>query len=512
MRRAAHRLALSSCIAVLLPAVCAATALGHAQLLRSAPRDGQTLERSPRAVVLTFNEGIEASFVRLRVQDAAGRRVDRGAPYHPRGREELLAIRLQDDLTGRYVASYRVISADGHPVTKRTSFRVRPPEPPPDRKGDEEQMQPAPAPGGGDEMMPAAPAEEEEHLGSETGPVTDTAFTAARGLGYLAIAIAVGAVAFLLVAWLPALATHAGGGGDWRAVSERFARRLRRIAFGAVLLGLVVTPLAIVLEAATAVGVSFSAALDADAIDAVSGTRVVQAWSARWLVWLLLGIVLVIMLRPQRAPVLRRAALGATGTALGPRVSGLNVAVVLVGVVALALTAPLAGHSGSYSPEAVLIGTDVLHVVSMSTWLGGLLVLVLVLPAAARALAPHERTPLLADVTSRFSRMALVAVTLLLLTGTVQAVSLVGSWDALVNTGYGRLVLAKIATVTVLISLGAYNQRRLLPRLRRQALEGAEPGQAARLLRRSVAVEVGFALLVLSVTSVLVVTQPAVAG
>jgi copper transport protein len=514
------RVTLTTLIALLVPAIFAATAVGHSKLLKSEPRDGQTLKQSPRAVTLTFNEGIEAEFVRLRVEDSSGRSVVRGEPYHPGGREERVAVRLQSDLDGRYVASYRVISADGHPVTKRTSFRVRPPAPPPEEEDEEsgmggvagesaEQMPPS----GREEQdaMGPAPAPEEEHMG-EAGPVTDTAFAIARGLGYLAIALAIGAVAFLLVAWLPALAAQAGGGADWRSASERFLRRLRRVAFFAVLLGLIVTPLAIVLEAATAVGVSFTAALDADAIDAVSETRVVEAWSARWLVWLVFGVVLAMLLRPQRAPVLRRAALGATGTALGPGVPRRYLVALLAAVLALALTAPLAGHSGGYSPEALLIGTDVVHVLSMSAWLGGLVMLVLVLPGAARALSPNERTPLLAAATSRFSRMALIAVTLLLLTGIIQSVALINSWEAVYDTGYGRLVLAKVAIFGALNSLGAYNQRRLLPRLRQQALEGTEPGRAASLLRRAVAFEVGFALVVLGVTSVLVVTEPPVGG
>jgi copper transport protein len=509
------RVTLTTVIALLLSALFATTAFGHAQLLGSDPRDGQTLKRSPRTVTLTFNEGIEAEFVRLRVEDSSGRSVSRGDPYHPRDREELVAVRLQPGLEGRIVASYRVISADGHPVTKRTAFRVRPPAPPPEEEPaeEEEQMEPAPATGGGGEeepMPPAAGAEEEEHL-AEAGTVTDTAFAAARGLGYLAMALAIGAVAFLLLAWLPALATQAGGGADWRAASERFAARMRRIVFGAVLLGLVITPIAIVLEAATALGISFWSAFDADAIDAVSETRVVQAWSVRWLVWLVLGVVLVMMLRPQRAPVLRRAALGATGTALGPSVPGRYVVAVVAAVLALALTAPLAGHSGGYDPEALLIGTDVVHVLSMSTWLGGLVMLLLVLPVAVRALSEVERTPLLAAATSRFSRMAMIAVSLLLLSGIIQSVVLIGSWEAVYDTAYGRLVLVKVALFLGLIGLGAYNQRRLLPRLRAQALEGGEPGRAAALLRRAVGFEVGFALVVLGVTSVLVVTQPGIA-
>jgi hypothetical protein len=85
------------------------------------------LERSPRTVLLVFDEAIDAEFVRLQVVDRSGRRVDRGGPYHPGGREERLAVRLEPGLEGAYAASYRVISEDGHPVVKRTPFRVRPP-------------------------------------------------------------------------------------------------------------------------------------------------------------------------------------------------------------------------------------------------------------------------------------------------------------------------------------------------------------------------------------------------
>ena len=127
---AAIRVALVVVVTATLASVTfASAAFAHAELLRSSPRDGQVVERSPRVVVLTFDEGIEAAFVRLRVQDAGGRRVDRGEPYHPGGREDRLAVELESKLEGRYFASYRVISADGHPVTKQATFRVRPPAP-----------------------------------------------------------------------------------------------------------------------------------------------------------------------------------------------------------------------------------------------------------------------------------------------------------------------------------------------------------------------------------------------
>jgi copper transport protein len=501
--RVAFRPSVALAAAILGFAVLAAAALGHAKLLESRPKAGQVLERSPRTVVLVFNEGIDAEFVQLQVQDSAGRRVDRAEPYHPAGREERLAVRLRSGLEGAYVASYRVISEDGHPVVKRTTFRVRPPMP-----ADEKEKRMEPAPSGGGPM----PDDAAGHEDLATGGVTDAAFAVARGLGYLAIAIAVGGLVFLFVAWLPALAHVAGGGSTWLNVSESFTRLLRRIVLGAVLLGLTATASAIVLEAATATGTSFWSALDLDALDAVADTRVVRSWIARLGVWLLLGVIAIVLLRPSRVPALRRAALGPVGTAPGPAWSRPQVLLVGAAIVALALTVALAGHSATYSPRGLLVSTDTVHVLCVSAWFGGLVMLLFAVPVAARPLRRRERIPLLAGVAARFSGLAVVAVALLLLAGIVQAVALVGAVDALVETAYGRLVLAKIALLLGVISLGAYNQRRLLPQLRTVAGAGEEPEHAAALLRRSVAFEVGLALIVLGVTSVLVATQPAAAA
>jgi copper transport protein len=509
MVRAAIRMALAVVAAVLASVMLAPAAFAHADLLRASPRDGAVLERSPRVVVLTFDEGIEPAFVRLRVQDAAGRRVDRGEPDHPQGREEQLAVGLESGLEGRYFVSYRVISADGHPVTRETKFTVRPPAPVDDRKPErDEGAMPPPAQDDGATMPPPAGGAHED---SESGAMTSAAFAAARGLGYLAMALALGGIVFLLVIWLPALARVAGAAAGWAELSERFGRRARAIVLGAALLGVVATALAIVLEGATAAGISLWAAIDPDVLEVVSETRVVQAWSARLVVWLVLAALVVAIMRPSRMPVLRRAALGADGTALASGPSRAQTFVLFAAIAALAITAPLAGHAASHSPRVLTVGSDTVHVLAMCAWLGGLVMLVLALPFAARALAPTDRTPLLATVVGRFSRMAMLAVTLLLLSGIVNSIVLVASFDALVETAYGRLVLAKIALFGALISLGAFNRRRMLPQLRALAARGDPPGPAATVLRRAVGLEVGFAIVVLGVTSVLVATQPAAA-
>jgi copper transport protein len=388
------------------------------------------------------------------------------------------------------------------------AFLVRPPmqEMKPSEGSEEGAMSP-PAGGGpeGPAMKPAGGAHED--VG--TGEVTEAAFAVTRGLGYLAIALAVGGAVFLFAVWLPAIAHVAGSASGWLVASETFTRMVRRIVEGAVLLGLAATAAAIVLQAATATGTSFWAALDPDALDAVSDTRPVRAWGVRLGVWLVFGIVLLVVLRPRHAPGLRRAVLGATGAAPGPPLSRRLVLLIAVVSVVLALTAAMAGHSATHSPSGVLVLADTLHVLSMSAWLGGLALLLLALPAAARALQARDRIPLRAAAAARFSRLATISVALLLLSGAVQSIALVGALDAFVETAYGRLVLAKIALFVGLVSFGAYNQRRLLPRLRAVENRQEEPERAAALLRRSVACEIGLALVVLGVVSVLVATDPA---
>jgi copper transport protein len=486
----------------------AAMASAHADLVRTEPRQGQVLERSPRSVVLTFDEAVDPGLVRLQVSAAGGRSVGRGEPFHPSGREEILAVRLAPRLAGTYVARFRVISGDGHPVAKRLTFRIRP------RPADDEAGQAA-SPAAPQQQPPEPspmPEEEGEHAGSGTGNVTEVSFAAARAIGYLAIAMTIGGALFMFVAWLPALPQVATGRTEWIDVSTIFGRHLRQLVLGSVAVGLIATAVAVVLEAATAVGVSFWSALDPEVIDGVSGVRPVQAWTVRIVVWLALGVALFMALRPRRVPAMRRAALGADGTAIGPAQSRSQLLVLLGAAVALALTAALAGHSGGHSPRALLIGTDTVHVLCMSAWLGGLVTLLVALAVTARTLPAHDRTPLMAVVVSRFSWVARIAVTLLLLTGVIQSLALVGSFRALVDTDYGLLVLAKIGLFAILIGLGAYSQRWALPRLRQLAVAGSEPGRAAALLHRAVALEVGLALVVIAVTSVLVVTDPASGG
>ena len=107
-----------------------ATALGalapaagaHATLEQSSPERGAVLQTPPKAVALSFDEPVEAAFGALRVFDAKGNPVTTGALRRPEGSK--LEVALPELADGPYTVTYRVVSADGHPVSGGLTFQV----------------------------------------------------------------------------------------------------------------------------------------------------------------------------------------------------------------------------------------------------------------------------------------------------------------------------------------------------------------------------------------------------
>ncbi len=86
-------------------------AWAHAVLLATQPADGAALEKAPAEIVLRFNEPVAP--VALRVLDATG--ADR-AMATPRAQDNEIRLELPELPTGGYVVSWRVVSADSHPI------------------------------------------------------------------------------------------------------------------------------------------------------------------------------------------------------------------------------------------------------------------------------------------------------------------------------------------------------------------------------------------------------------
>ena len=175
---------------------------------------------------------------------------------------------------------------------------------------------------------------------------------------------------------------------------------------------------------------------------------------------------------------------------------------VALGACAVAVCAPaLTGHTRAATPEVLAVGADMLHLVAGGIWLGGLVALVLVLPDLG------GRRTLAAEVLARFSVVAAGVLVALVVTGTFLAWRVAGSWEVLVETGYGRLLLVKIAAALVAVLIAGWNRFALVPRLQ-DAAKRRERREGAHLLVRTTAAEAAVLVAVLLVTGFLVDRSP----
>jgi len=165
-----------------------------------------------------------------------------------------------------------------------------------------------------------------------------------------------------------------------------------------------------------------------------------------------------------------------------------------------------AGHAVGVAPGSALPAlVNAVHLVATGAWLGALPPLALLLAAASREDGADSR-PFAVLAAHRFSTWALAVMTVIVVTGVWNAWNEVGGVPGLVGTGYGRLVLLKVALLLPVLALAAWNRGSLLPRL---GGDGATVGRPAmRSLAGFVAVEaiVGAALVV--VAAALALTPP----
>jgi copper transport protein len=463
------RTRLASCLAVALAAACVAApaASAHATLEQTYPERGAVLEQPPDQVALGFDEPVEAAFGAVRVFDASGTQVKTGPLKRPGGDDSQLSVSLPSSLKqGAYTVTYRVVSADGHPVSGGLTFQYG--------------------------QASAAPAQDVATLleGTSAGPVSRAANGVARGLGYLAIAVVLGGLAFLALCWRPVVA----GERELLPAGEALRDRMARLVAAGVVLGIVAGGAAVVLQAAVAGEMSAWSAIDPSIVREVLGTRTGAMLGVRFVAWCALAVALA---------------------ALSARPSRVTAAIAVVPAAVIIAGPALAGHATTQSPVGVLAPADIVHVAATSLWIGGLVALLLAVPAATRRLEPPLRTRLLAGVLARFSPLALLSVAALALTGALQAAfHLDWKLAPLADTGFGRSLLVKTALFAALFALGATQRRRIIPALRAHAAGGEPPGGAGVLLRRALRAEVLLVLGVLAATAILVGSPPprAVAG
>ena len=447
----------------------------------AAPADGEVLQRAPDRVQLFFSEPIERDFYALEVYTANRQRVDRRDARIPPTNVQSLEASLVDTGPGIYTVVWRVLSIDGHVVRGVYSYSVG-----------------VPGQAAGTAVLPA---------GWEERGAPFALGAAVRWLTYLCVAVLVGGFAFLPLVLGPAVD---GAGLSGSPVAERALQRATRrflwLAWPAVVLLLVLTLLALVLQAADATGAAVGEVFGGRAITRLlTGTKYGALWLSR--AFLVAGLLFAVM---------AASLVGSSG--LGPRLVAWGGAATGA---ALLLVLSATGHASAVTRNTWLsVGADWVHLLAGALWVGGLVQLALALPAALDTLEPAPRRAVIAGTVRRFSVLALVCVGAVIGTGVYAGVIHVPRWEALADTAYGAALSGKLLLLLPLLALGAVNLILLRPRFARQAgAGGGQPGAATaeraqdtsgrRLFRRIVGAEVLLAVLVLGVTGILTGLPPA---
>ncbi|WP_159329665.1 copper resistance protein CopC [Streptomyces tendae] len=392
-------------VLVLLLLGGAGPASAHAALSSTDPGDGAVLQRAPGHVTLTFSESVGLRDDSFRVLDPGGHRVRTGATGHAEGRSDTARVALPAGLgEGTYTVAWRVVSADSHPVSGAFTFSVGKPSQTTAR-------------------VDTGPAED---------PLTATLHKLARYLAYLSAALLIGTAAFVALCRPPDPAP------------------LRRPLVAGWWTLLAATVALLVLRAPYEAGTGPSSALDADALAGTLTTRPGVLLLIR--LALLAPAALFVVRMPREPRVSRQSPESPEPRAdRHPPHSPLVAAAGVALAVGLALTWAAAEHASAGIQVPVAMTSSVLHLLATAVWLGGLVALLTTLRASRPA--PDAVT------VARFSRTAFAAVTVLVVTGVYQSWRGLGSWEALTASTYGRLLLAKVVLVAVLLAAAAVSRR-----------------------------------------------------
>ncbi|AWZ05611.1 MULTISPECIES: copper resistance protein CopC [unclassified Streptomyces] len=523
-------------LAALLAAffAAAAPASAHAALTASDPGDGAVVAAAPAQITLSFSEGVAMNGDSIRVLDPQGKRVDTGELRDLcSGNTIRYGTALRPGLPdGTYTVAWQAISADSHPIAGAFTFSIG-------------------APSATTVSLPSRAAGD--------GPVA-IAYGIARYVAYAGFAVLVGAAAFILLCWR-------------RGAAERSMQKLVVRAW--VTLTVATLTMLVLRNPYTGSG-KFADVFDLAGLKSVLETKSGASLVSRLL---LLGAAALFITVLFGAYARRHRSDGASGEGTpvdGGPVDGASVdeasgdeakdsadakdesdllfglgvggAVVAAGIAA---TWALSEHASTGIQPALAMPVDILHLMAVATWLGGLTALLVAL---------HKVPGIEREAIRRFSAVAFTSVLVLTATGAYQSWRQVGSWSALTGTDYGRLLLVKIGLVLVLVGV-AYVSRKWTSRLTGTAraengveqdeearVGAAEPGdvsrettagalpadprRAAQLarqsaarrtarekqardadpdragLRRSVLAEAGVAVVLLAVTTVLTSTEP----
>ena len=395
----------------------------HASLLRSSPAANSHLAKPPETIRLVFSERIVPELSQITLGQPDGRSIQLPVVLDPRDAHTLVGTVVGSLPSGRYEISWHVVSADGHPVGGTFTFSIE--------TGGDSSRSPAVA---SPPTVNAAPLRESAAVDSVSPPLSVSPPNHAEGVPVFASlfrGLGLGA----LMTGLGVLFFGVSSGERRNLAPQKLI--VSAIAIGAILL---------LAHLITWLGhLSAGKGLSSDLVGSVLGTMIGRMELLRTILALLTLWAVALTHRDKPALVLGAACLVVSGAI---------------------------GHPAAFDPYWT-IPAKVLHLAAGSVWIGGLAWLVW-LSRCDEAACRIEA--------SRVSSVALIAVIVITLSGLLQTFFFLNTPGDLIASTYGRLVIAKMTGLAILIGFGAYNRYALLPRL--DATDGA------RGLSRSVKMEI----------------------
>ena len=424
--------------------------LSHAKLLRTSPESGSTLDVAPERIALTFTERPEIPLSSVKLVGPAGDTISLVLSRDSLDGKTLVAAVPIGIIPGNYRAIWRAAGNDGHPSHGVIAFRVkgRP-------LGQMSQLTPPP-PEISDE--PAAPAA----VGGALGAII------ARWLTFVSTFVAIGVVAFRLLV-LGRLSPT--GGGLFTEIAESNSATLGMFASVGILVGALLRVSRETLDMPDA---------------PIAGMMLESVWGLSMLLQfagalgLLASLYLVHKVREEKRSNAWRSA--------------------MLSAAALAVAPALGGHAISSEPVIVSIIADVIHVAAGSLWLGTLAVILMVGISSALktpdTIRPGERV---ASMINLFSPVALMCGGTMIATGIISATFHLPALRSLWTTPYGAALTLKLFFVALLFGAGAWNWKRMKPRL--------TGDDAIPPMRSSATLELVIAAVVLGITAILVALE-----
>ena len=302
-------------------------------MVGSDPAESSRLQTAPSKVAMTFSEDVTVGAGFLKVVDSKSNIVSDGTAKS-NGRN--VTVPLKPGLTdGSYIVSYRVISADSHPIDGAYAFVV------------------------GDGPLIAATG---SVVGGGTNGVITKIFDVARFVGFLGVVL-LGGLVFVVLCW-PA------GRTDPRA------RRLIWYGWWGATAGAV---LGLVLQGPYAAGTGLLDLLNSSLLKTTLGTTYGRMLCARLI---LLGVLAVLAVRILREPQRTAEKSRARDEDLAA-ICGLGVLATYGGV----------GHAAAGSAPTLALLSDTSHLAAASVWIGGLIILAACLLPRRRTAESAEALP-----------------------------------------------------------------------------------------------------------------------